>query len=148
MITHLILLDNRYWYNQTTNDRLGEEQWQWFNESLKTQADLTLILAGVEMLRDNSFVEETFRWENKQKLYQAIVDNQKSNAFLLSGDVHSATVFQTPCASLTGYNLLEFTSSGLTHTVHTFFAPVADLFEGFHEPLYTVERIFGEFNYG
>jgi hypothetical protein len=32
--------------------------------------------------------------------------------------------------------------------VHTFFAPVVDLFEGFHEPLYSVERIFGEFNYG
>jgi hypothetical protein len=39
---------------------------------------------------------------------------------LLSGDVHFAQFYETKCKSLTGYNVPELTTSGMTHHVDSF----------------------------
>ena len=39
----------------------------------------------------------------------------------MTGDVHFAQFYHTNCASATGYNLQELTSSGMTHHVNSFF---------------------------
>jgi len=75
------------------------------------------------MINDHNKVEESFKWQSKQRLFETIRKNQKGNIVLLSGDVHHANVFHSPCASLTGYNLVEFTSSGMSHTVDSFGIP-------------------------
>ena len=31
---HIILLDNRFAYNKSTNERLGKNQWQWLDKAL------------------------------------------------------------------------------------------------------------------
>jgi len=42
-------LDNRYDFNKTSKDRLGEQQWSWLDKSLEDHNDynLTMILAGI-----------------------------------------------------------------------------------------------------
>lgn len=124
MKTHIILLDNRFSFNRTSNDRLGEQQWQWLNNTLykHSDSDLTLVLAGIEVIKDNSPNEETFMWPSKKMLYEVVAQNQKSNLFLLTGDVHYANTFFTPCEALTGYQIVEYTSSGLTHSIRNFWS--------------------------
>jgi hypothetical protein len=60
--THIILLDNRFDFDKNTHDRLGDEQWQWLDDAFSTHydADVTLILAGVQIHRDNAVGEEAF----------------------------------------------------------------------------------------
>jgi alkaline phosphatase D len=82
-------------------------------------SDLTLIVAGVQVIRDNSLFEEQFEWPSKEKIYNLITKYQKNNVVFLSGDVHYANAYHTPCEALTGYNVLDYTSSGMTHTVES-----------------------------
>jgi hypothetical protein len=46
---HIILLDNRYNFDKQSGDYLGDQQWQWLDNSLKQNQDsnLTFILAGL-----------------------------------------------------------------------------------------------------
>ena len=44
---HIVLLDNRYAYDKETGDRLGDQQWDWLNETLKVKANLTIIGTGI-----------------------------------------------------------------------------------------------------
>lgn len=52
---HIILLDNRFSYNTKAKDRLGDQQWEWLDRSLKEHrtSNLTVILAGIQMIKDN-----------------------------------------------------------------------------------------------
>ena len=43
----MILLDNRYEFDSVTKDRLGAAQWAWLDKALETEADVTLIGAGI-----------------------------------------------------------------------------------------------------
>jgi len=154
MKTHIVLLDNRFSFDKPTKDRLGDQQWSWLDEALETHSDanVTLILAGVQMIRDNTLVEENFQWWSKSKLFSLISKHQKSNVLLLSGDVHYANRYQTNCEALTGYTVPEFTSSGMTHNIATFGGGVLTFLESvidiFQDPNYSVEYSYHDFNYG
>ena len=115
---HVILLDNRYHMNPDTWDIFGEEQFSWLEYILAhTQANVTLICSGIQVLPERKyFTLEEFQWKNKQRLFSHIKSIKKPGVIFLSGDVHFAQTYQTRCSSLTGYNLLEVTSSGMTHT--------------------------------
>lgn len=71
---HIVLLDNRFDYDRETGDRLGDNQWDWLNFTIRNQSDsdLTLIVAGIQMIRDNAKIDEHFQWENKVKLLDII----------------------------------------------------------------------------
>ena len=105
------------------------------------------------MIRDNSLVEELFNWPNKEKLYNIIRKHEKSNVILLSGDVHFAKRYQTPCESLTGYSVPEYTSSGMTHSlgatvsfgIGSLAEAVLDLYSN---PIYGPELFMFDFNFG
>jgi hypothetical protein len=58
---------------------------------------------------------EGFLWPSKQKVFELITKHQKSGVILLSGDVHFTQFYHTNCKSLTGYNVPEVTTSGLSH---------------------------------
>ena len=60
--THVILIDNRFEYDEETHDRLGDDQWEWLDKAFNEHfdADLTLLVAGVQVLRDNAVGEEAF----------------------------------------------------------------------------------------
>lgn len=81
-------------------------------------------------------------------LFDLINKYQKSGIVLLSGDVHYSQFYHTNCESLTGYNIPEMTSSGLTHHANTFFK-VADKCSDRTTPLFwNSSEIFMDFNFG
>ncbi|CDW89877.1 UNKNOWN [Stylonychia lemnae] len=120
---HLILVDIRYDFDEKTQDRFGEEQLAWLDRILGENKDsnLTLIGMGVQALVDRYFFTEAINWKSKEMLFDLIRKHQKSGVFVLSGDVHFAQFYHTNCKSLTGYDVQELTSSGMTHHVNSFF---------------------------
>ena len=69
---------------------------------------------------DTRFIVEELDWVNKKRLLIDLIRNDplvKKNGYVfLSGDVHFSMIHHSGCASLaTGYDLIEVTSSGLTH---------------------------------
>lgn len=60
---------------------------------------------------------ETFRYKSRKRLYDTLRDNHMEGVVFLSGDVHMTQVYRNRCPSMTGQsNLLEFSSSGLSHS--------------------------------
>ena len=55
------------------------------------------------------------KWNNKEKLFALINKYEKNGVIFLSGDVHFAQIYHSNCYSLTGYDIYEYTSSGMTH---------------------------------
>lgn len=128
----LILLDTRYfrdtlartpkgtaqrYYPNETGDILGEAQWNWLETQLtNSDATLTIIGSSIQVLNPEQGFE---KWANfpqaHQRLYDLIVKTQPNNVLLLSGDRHIGELAQI---ELEGYPkpVVEFTSSGLTHT--------------------------------
>ena len=83
------------------------------DKSLEQDANLTIIMAGIQILSDYFTPKERFEWPNKKRLFDVLYKHKLSNVILLSGDRHFASVSLPPCGMYTP----EFTSSGLTHTV-------------------------------
>ena len=85
---------------------------------------------------------------SKRYLLDLVRKHRKSGVVFLSGDVHFAQFYHTRCQSLTGYNLPELTTSGLTHHVKTFF-PFADRLLSIATPrFWTDSEIYIDFNFG
>jgi len=121
----VILLDVRYFKEETSKwkpkgtDLLGEEQWRWLEEELKgNTAEYVLIGSGIQVLPDDRIIPEHWYAENRDRLIGLIRKYKVSGVVLLSGDVHFAEVMRYPCKEHIGYELYEFTSSGLTHSVN------------------------------
>lgn len=113
-----------------------------------SDADITLIGSGVQILPDRWFFTEAFEWPSKKMLIDLINTHQKSGVILLSGDVHFAQFYHMNCQSLTGYNLTEMTTSGLTHHVNMF-AKVADRVMDMVTPLFwNASELVMDFNFG
>ncbi len=92
MKIHIILVDVRYDFDKKTKERYGDLQTQWLDEIFKnhTDADVTLIGMGVQILVDRYFIPESVNWPGKDKLFKLIRKYKKSGVVLLSGDVHFA----------------------------------------------------------
>lgn len=79
------------------------------------------------------------------KLLGLIDKHEVSNTVLLSGDVHTASAFSTPCSAVAGYNVIEYTSSGMTHTVNAIFFDIVNMIQ---DPLYSGSNVMMEKNFG
>ena len=93
---------------------LGAEQWAWLEQQLKQPADIRLIASSTQVIPDQKAMDE---WGNypleRQKLFDLIVSTQANGVVLLTGNVHFSEISSIDTAS---YPLVDFTSSGLTHT--------------------------------
>ena len=72
------------------------------------------------MFADRRFINEELDWKNKKTLFIDIIKDtptvKKSGLIFLSGDVHFSQFFHSSCKSFaTGYDMIELTSSGMTH---------------------------------
>jgi len=128
----VILLDVRYFKEDSSilkpkgTDLLGKEQWEWLEKELKENtAEYVLIGSGIQVLPDDRLVPEHWYASNRDRLFALIRKYKTSGVILLSGDVHYAEILKYPCKEHIGYELYEFTSSGLTHHVSTH-VPFAD----------------------
>jgi hypothetical protein len=145
----IIMLDSRSNKdrNGLRGDFLGNEQWEWLaGELLDPEPQLFIIGSSIQVLPDDKIVEETWNEfpHSRTRLLKLLTAVQRSvirrqNVLVLSGDIHSAEVSQASCAllstnvntntisrddglsaSTTRTNLVELTSSGLSHTfTHT-----------------------------
>lgn len=109
-------------------DFLGEEQWQWFKDSLeKSTASVNVIVQGLQVSAerywDGNKVEGWSLFPMaRHRLYQTILKSGASAPVLVSGDVHMAELMRSDCQQPNGSppattrSLLEVTTSGMTHS--------------------------------
>ena len=100
---------------------LGKQQWKWLtNELSNSTADFNVIVSSIQFLSYKHGYESwgTFPHE-VDKLKKLIKDSKATGVLLLSGDRHISEFSST---SIEGVNfpLVDFTSSGLTHSYSDF----------------------------
>ena len=100
---------------------LGEPQWEWLQSELQDSIpDFTMIVSSIQFLSKEHGWE---KWGNHpsevQKMYEVLEKAKARNIFFVSGDRHMAEIsvnLEVPLPS----PLVDFTSSGLTHTWPTY----------------------------
>jgi alkaline phosphatase D len=133
----VILLDTRYFRSRiksknpaATQDRrpyapdesteatiLGDVQWRWLGEQLRTPADVRLLVSSVQVISEEHGGE---KWMNfpreRKKLFDLIRETNANGVVILSGDRHFAdlSLIDEPAPGGVGYPLYDLTSSGLT----------------------------------
>lgn len=136
-VVKIINLDTRYFRTSLTSDAgkgrrykpnplnegtiLGKEQWQWLKTELQnSKADFNLIVSSIQFLSDQHGFE---KWANHPseviKMKQLILDSKAKGVIVLSGDRHISEFSKTAVDGL-AYPLIDFTSSGLTHSYSAF----------------------------
>jgi alkaline phosphatase D len=92
----IIMPDLRYYLNGT--EMLGESQWQWLENELKSDETFTFIISGVQFLPANRpFMLECWSLEGRKRLMDLLGKLKKSGVIILSGDVHFGEALRTPC---------------------------------------------------
>ena len=134
----VILLDTRYfrdplkesntegrryddWSIEESGTILGAAQWQWLEEELQDSVPtFTMIVSSIQFLSKEHGWE---KWGNHpsevQKMYDVLETAKARNIFMVSGDRHMAEISVNIDVPLP-YPLVDFTSSGLTHTWPTY----------------------------
>lgn len=133
-IVKVILLDTRYFrdkliksgdpnrrYRPSSGTILGEAQWNWLKQELfNSEADFNVILSSIQILSAEHGFETWGNFPSEvEKLKELIISSEASNVMLLSGDRHISEFSAAEVAGL-NYPLVDFTSSGLTHTYEEF----------------------------
>ncbi|UOB19518.1 alkaline phosphatase family protein [Abyssalbus ytuae] len=127
----IIILDTRYFRTSLTPDNeskkrfkpnvygegtiLGNAQWNWLEKELKnSEADFNIIMSSIQVLSDKHGFET---WGNfpheRDRLINLIKESSARGVIILSGDRH---ISEFSKIDLDGQPLVDFTSSGLTHT--------------------------------
>ena len=136
-IIKVILLDTRYFRTALTPDletkkrykpnissegtMLGKTQWNWLkNELENSKASFTILVSSIQFL---SFEHGFESWGNMpsevKKLENLLTSTNTKNAIILSGDRHISEFSKKEVNGL-NYPLIDFTSSGLTHSYSNF----------------------------
>ena len=133
----IIVLDTRYFRTALTQSTdpekryqpntygegsiLGEAQWTWLESELNnSKADFNLIMSSIQFLSNEHGFET---WGNMphevEKLKGIIGSSGAKGVLMLSGDRHISEFSKTSIDGLS-YPLVDFTSSGLTHSYSNF----------------------------
>ena len=134
---NLIVLDTRYFrtaltpstdpdkrYDPNPHDEgtiLGDAQWSWLEDELNnSEADFNLIMSSIQVLSHEHGYEA---WGNMphevDRLKNSIVTSKAKGVVILSGDRHISEFSKTTVEGL-DYPLIDFTSSGMTHSYSSF----------------------------
>ncbi|WP_405604771.1 alkaline phosphatase D family protein [Polaribacter sp. Asnod1-A03] len=129
----VIVLDTRYFRTALTDDTetskrykpntygkgsvLGEAQWKWLTEELNnSKADFNIIMSSIQILSAEHGFETWGNFPHEvDKLKKTIVDSKAKGVLLLSGDRHISEFSKTEDSNIS-YPIIDFTSSGLTHS--------------------------------
>ncbi|GAA4325328.1 hypothetical protein GCM10023115_40670 [Pontixanthobacter gangjinensis] len=130
----VFMLDTRYFrdplaksedpnrrYEASEGAILGEQQWEWLENGLRdSEADFNVILSSIQVLSAEHGFEKWGNFPSEvERLKELIVSSEARNVILLSGDRHISEFSATEVEGL-DYPLVDFTSSGLTHTYEEF----------------------------
>ena len=129
----IINLDTRYFRTPLTDGRsqgkryqpniygegtiLGETQWNWLEKELSnSKADFNFIVTSIQFLSSEHGFE---KWANHphevDRMLEVIKKSGAKGVILLSGDRHISEFSKMQVKGLS-YPLIDFTSSGLTHS--------------------------------
>ncbi|MEO9569955.1 MAG: alkaline phosphatase D family protein [Polaribacter sp.] len=129
----VFVLDTRYFKTALTNDTestkrykpnpygkgsiLGKTQWNWLtNELNNSKADFNIIVSSIQILSGEHGFETWANFPHEiDKLKNTIINNKAKGTLLLSGDRHISEFSKIKFKNLS-YPLIDFTSSGLTHS--------------------------------
>ncbi len=105
------------WKENEGGSVLGEAQWDWLERELMDETtDFNLIVSSIQFLADEHGWEKWANHPSEVNKMKQIIKNAKSkNIMILSGDRHLAEFSVSPIEGL-DYKLVDFTTSGLTHT--------------------------------
>lgn len=91
---------------------LGEAQWAWLEAELKQPADLRLLVSSIQVLSEGHGWEAWREFPlEREKLYDVIERSGARDVMILSGDRHSAALYER--SDVIGYPLFEATSSSI-----------------------------------
>ncbi|MFI8379651.1 alkaline phosphatase D family protein [Leeuwenhoekiella sp. NPDC079379] len=128
----IIVLDTRYFRTELTDDRksgkryipnengegtvLGAEQWLWLTEQLNQQSDYCIVMSSIQFLSAEHGFETWGNFPSEIERFENLVKNANAQrVVLLSGDRHISE-FSRKIIEGVDYPLIDFTSSGLTHS--------------------------------
>jgi len=100
--------------DRPVNTHLGAEQWKWLEAELTKPAELRLLCSSTQVIPNEKGMDE---WGNFPHERRRLLDlaEDAGNVVILSGNVHFAEISQTEDG-----DLVEFTSSGMTHVNETY----------------------------
>lgn len=135
MRVKIIVLDTRYFRSPLTPDNssnkrykpgaegtvLGDVQWAWLEKELKeSKAILNIIVSSIQLLSEDHGFET---WGNfpkeRKKFIDLIATSGAKGVLVLSGDRHISE-FSVYKSQELDFPLIDFTSSGLTHSYSSF----------------------------
>lgn len=109
-----ILLDGRYNYDK--KNTLGANQWAWFEEELKKDADVRFVVCGYQVL-----LPHMTRWESwaktgkeRKRLFNLLEETKANNVIFLTGDQHTTEVLQSQ--KKLNYFTYEIMACGINQT--------------------------------
>jgi alkaline phosphatase D len=128
----VILLDNRWFRDKQLRDDkgyianpdgdvLGEAQWQWLENELRTsKAKINIIASGTQVISEEHRFE---KWANfpkaRARLFALIGQSKAQGVVLISGDRHVSEISRLDTTAVP-YPMFDITSSGFTHVYETF----------------------------
>lgn len=134
----IILLDTRYFRSPLTKNLgddgkrfmpnpsgmgtiLGDQQWTWLEEELNNStASFNIIVSSIQFLSNKHGFETWGNFPSEvEKMMDLIKTSNAQRVIMLSGDRHISEFSQINLSDLS-YPLIDFTSSGLTHTYEAF----------------------------
>ncbi|MCL6462157.1 MAG: alkaline phosphatase family protein [Flavobacterium micromati] len=100
---------------------LGSDQWKWLENELQTSdANFNIIVSSIQFLSNKHGFETWGNFPHEvEKLEKMIVSTKAQGTIMISGDRHIST-FSSKIIDGLPYPLIDFTSSGLTHTYKGF----------------------------
>ncbi len=133
----ILVLDTRYFRTSLTPSKvigkryeadkekdatiLGVQQWKWLeNELTNSEADFNVIVSSIQVLSSEHGFETWGNFpEETKKLLEVLVTSKAKGVIILSGDRHISEFSRIDLEGL-NYPLVDFTSSGLTHSYDGF----------------------------
>ncbi|KIX20169.1 alkaline phosphatase [Flavobacterium sp. 316] len=133
----VLVLDTRYFRTSLTKDTatrkrfkpnaygegtiLGATQWKWLEDQLKNStADFNVIVSSIQVFSNEHGYETWGNFPHEvDKLERLLVDSNAKGVILLSGDRHISEFSKKEVNGLS-YPVIDFTSSGLTHSSTNF----------------------------
>jgi alkaline phosphatase D len=111
---------------------LGDKQWQWLENQLRnSQADFNIIVSSIQFLSGEHGFETWANFPHEvDKLKQLMVSSKAKGVLIVSGDRHISEFSKANIKNLE-YPLIDFTSSGLTHSYKNFKSEPNKYREGF-----------------
>lgn len=100
---------------------LGEAQWQWLESELRnSNADFNILVTSIQFLSSEHGFEKWANFPHEvDRMKKLIVDSKAQGVLFLSGDRHISEFSKMNLGGLS-YPLIDFTSSGLTHSYADF----------------------------